>query len=111
MSFLSKLIQKGGKTPLVESDLGYSSITMKPKHLYANFEKEWNKQLKKDPKHRSLVTAIIDANGLGYWSVAMILNIVAIFLSFAPTLVLKYFVAEIENGAESVFFVLVLICR
>lgn len=101
MSFLSKLLQKGGKSPLVESDLGYSSITMKPKHLYANFEKEWNKQLEKDPKHRSLVTAIIDANGIGYWSVAMILNIVAIFLSFAPTLVLKYFVAEIEKDEIS----------
>ena len=101
MSFLSKLLQKGGKSPLVEADLGYSSITMKPKHLYANFEKEWNKQLEKDPKHRSLVTAIIDANGIGYWSVAMILNIVAIFLSFAPTLVLKYFVAEIEKDEVS----------
>lgn len=106
VSFLSKLLEKGGKTPLVEADLGYSSVTMKPKHLYERFEEEWKKQLQKDPKHRSLVTAVIDANGIGYWSVAMILNIVAIVLSFAPTLILKYFVAEIENGAESWFYCL-----
>ena len=84
-----------------ESDLGYSSVTMKPRDLYAKFEVEWEKELRKPPERRKLISAILRALGLGYWSVAMILNIVAIFLAFVPTIILNLFVSEIEGDEVS----------
>ena len=84
-----------------ESDLGYSAVTMKPRDLYAKFEVEWEKEMKRPPKHRNLISAIIRAIGLGYWSVAMILNVVAIFLAFVPTIILNLFVSEIERDEVS----------
>ena len=84
-----------------ESDLDYSSVTMKPRDLYAKFEVEWDKELKKPPERRKLISAILRALGLGYWSVAMILNIVAIFLAFVPTIILNLFVSEIEGDEVS----------
>ena len=84
-----------------ESDLGYSSVTRKPRDLYAKFEVEWEKEMKRPPKHRNLISAILRANGLGYWSVAMILNIIAIFLGMVPTVILNLFVGEIERDEVS----------
>ena len=84
-----------------ESDLGYSSVTMKPRDLYAKFEVEWNKELKKPPKHRNLISAIIRALGVGYWSVAIILNVVATILTMVPTVILNLFVGEIERDEVS----------
>ena len=81
--------------------MGYSSVKMKPKDLYAKFEVEWNKEMKKPPERRRLISAILRANGLGYWSVAMILNVVAIFLAFVPTIILNLFVSEIERDEVS----------
>ena len=76
-------------------------MKMKPKDLYAKFEVEWNKELKKPPERRRLISAILRANGLGYWSVAMILNIVAIILAMVPTVILNLFVGEIERDEVS----------
>ena len=81
--------------------MGYSSVKMKPKDLYAKFEVEWNKEMKKPPKHRNLISAILRAIGLGYWSVAMVLNIIAIFLAMVPTIILNLFVGEIERDEVS----------
>ena len=83
------------------NDLGVSSKTMKPAVMYANFEREWEKELKKPEKKRSLVMTIIRATGVGYWSLAMILNIIAMFLMFSPTIVLQLFTADLHNNRAS----------
>ena len=101
VSFISKLLHTGGKRPLNANDLGVSSKTMKPSIMYANFEREWNKELNKPEKKRSLVMAIIRATGVGYWSLAMVLNIVAMFLTFSPTIVLQLFTADLHNNRAS----------
>ena len=84
-----------------ESDLGYSSVTMKPRDLYAKFEVEWEKELRKPPERRKLISAILRALGLGYWSVAIILNVVATILTMVPTIILNLFVGEIERDEVS----------
>ena len=81
--------------------MGYSSVTMKPRDLYAKFEVEWNKEMKRPPKHRNLISAILRAIGLGYWSVAIILNVVATILTMVPTIILNLFVGEIERDEVS----------
>ena len=104
VSFISKLLHTGGKRPLNANDLGVSSKTMKPSMMYASFEREWNKELNKPEKKRSLVMAIIRATGVGYWSLAIILfggNIVAMFLTFSPTIVLQLFTADLHNNRAS----------
>ena len=101
VSFISKLLHTGGKRPLNANDLGVSSKTMKPSMMYASFERKWNKELNKPEKKRSLVMAIIRATGVGYWSLAMVLNIVAMFLTFSPTIVLQLFTADLHNNRAS----------
>ena len=61
VSFLSKLIRTASKRPLELSDLGESSKNVKPAKLYSAFEKEWAKECKKEPKKRSLLSAILCA--------------------------------------------------
>ena len=84
-------------------DLGVSSKTMKPSLLYNAFEKEWEKECKKDPKKRSLLKTIIRSNGLCYWFVAMIINIVSMLLNFIPTIILNLFVKNVEEGVQGKF--------
>ena len=81
--------------------MGYSSVTMKPRDLYAKFEVEWEKELRKPPERRKLISAILRALGLGYWSVAIILNVVATILTMVPTIILNLFVGEIERDEVS----------
>ena len=82
VSFLSKLIRTASKRPLELSDLGESSKNVKPAKLYSAFEKEWAKECKKEPKKRSLLSAILRANGLCYWMVAIIIYLVGTVISF-----------------------------
>ena len=103
VSFLSKLIRTASNRPLEVDDLGVSSKTMRPSLLYNAFEKEWEKECVKEPKKRSLLNVILRSNGLCYWSVAMMLNIVAIFLNFIPTIILNLFVKNVEEGVQSTF--------
>ena len=58
---MSKLIRTASKRPLELNDLGVSSKKVKPAELYDAFEKEWAKECKKEPKKRSLLSAILCA--------------------------------------------------
>ena len=71
---------------------------MKPAKLYSAFEKEWAKECKKEPKKRSLLSAILRANGLCYWMVAIIIYLVGTVISFIPIMILNLFVSDVENG-------------
>ena len=84
--------------------MGVSSKTMKPSLLYNVFEREWEKECKKDPKKRSLLKTIIRSNGLCYWSVATIINILSMLLNFIPTIILNLFVKNVEEGVQGKFF-------
>ena len=98
VSFLSKLIHTASKRPLELSDLGVSSKNVKPAELYSAFEKEWAKECKKEPKKRSFLSAILRANGLCYWMVAIIIYLVVTVISFIPIMILNLFVSDVENG-------------
>lgn len=84
---------------------------MKPGKLYNAFEKEWDKECEKEQNKRSLLSAIIRANGIGYWSVAILFNIVSTFLNFVPTLILNMFVKGVEDGEDSFIITFVLLYR
>lgn len=87
-------------------DLGATSEKLNPAKLYNAFEKEWDKEYRKEPAKRSLVGAILRSNGLCYWSVAIILNIVSCFLSFIPTMILNLFVKGMEDDTTGCFNIL-----
>lgn len=93
------------------ADLGVSSSKMKPGKLYNAFEKEWDKECEKEQNKRSLLSAIIRANGIGYWSVAILFNIVSTFLNFVPTLILNMFVKGVEDGEDSFIITFILLYR
>lgn len=101
------MIKTGSKRPLELADLGVSSSKMKPGKLYNGFEKEWEKECEKEPNKRSLLSAIIRANGIGYWSVAVIFNVLSTFLNFVPTLILNMFVKGMEDGVEGFIFTVI----
>lgn len=84
-------------------DLGATSETLNPGKLYNAFEKEWNKEYEKEPAKRSLVGAILRSNGLCYWSVAILLNIISCFLGFVPTIILNLFVKGMEDETTGYF--------
>ena len=106
VSFLSKLIRTASKRPLELSDLGVSSKNVKPGDLYNAFEKEWAKECKKEPKKRSLLSAILRANGLCYWATAIIINLINTAISFIPTMILNLFVKDVEEGIDGIHFLL-----
>ena len=102
VSFLCKLIRTANKRPLELSDLGVSSKNVKPAKLYSAFEKEWAKECKKEPKKRWLLSAILRANGLCYWSTAIIINLINTAISFIPTMVLNSFVKDVEMEVDGI---------
>ena len=106
VSFLSKLIRTASKRPLEFSDLGVSSKNVKPGDLYNAFEKEWAKECKKEPKKRSLLSAILRANGLYYWAAAILINLINTAISFIPTMILNLFVKDVEEGIDGIHFLL-----
>ena len=97
VSFINKIFKIAKKRPLVEADLGKSSKSVKPGVLYSIFEKEWEKEYEKPIKNRSFFKAIIRATGKAQWFCAVFLNIVAIVLTFVPTLVLNILVRDLEG--------------
>ena len=106
VSFLSKLIRTASKRPLELSDLGVSSKNVKPAELYSAFEKEWAKECKKEPKKRSLLSAILRANALYYWAAAILINLINTAISFIPTMILNLFVKDVEEGIDGIHFLL-----
>ena len=106
VSFLSKLIRTASKRPLELSDLGESSKNVKPAKLYSAFEKEWAKECKKEPKKRSLLSAILRANALYYWAAAILINLINTAISFIPTMILNLFVKDVEEGIDGIHFLL-----
>ena len=79
---------------------------MKPAELYSAFEKEWAKECKKEPKKRSLLSAILRANGLYYWAAAILINLINTAISFIPTMILNLFVKDVEEGIDGIHFLL-----
>ena len=79
---------------------------MKPGELYSAFEKEWAKECKKEPKKRSLLSAILRANGLYYWAAAILINLINTAISFIPTMILNLFVKDVEEGIDGIHFLL-----
>ena len=77
--------------------MGESSKNVKPAKLYSAFEKEWAKECKKEPKKRSLLSAILRANGLCYWATAIIINLINTAISFIPTMILYFVMLKKEN--------------
>lgn len=103
------MIKTGSKRPLELKDLGVSSKAVKPAILYGRFEVEWNKECEKEPSKRSLLKAILRSTGLCYWTCAMILNLISIFLNFVPTAILNLFVSGVEQGVEGILCILCLV--
>ena len=106
VSFLSRLIRTASKRPLELSDLGVSSTNVQPAELYSAFEKEWAKECTKEPKKRSLLSAILRANGLYYWLAAILINLINTAISFIPTMILNLFVKDVEEGIDGIHFLL-----
>lgn len=101
VSFLSKLIWTGGKRPLMVEDLGKCSTDLSAKYLYDQFEIQWEKELKKPEKKRSFFSAVFRSTGICKWITANVLNIIAICLSFVPTIILELLVKDLESENPS----------
>ena len=86
--------------------MGESSKNVKPAKLYSAFEKEWAKECKKEPKKRSLLSAILRANALCYWAAAVLINLINTAISFIPTMILNLFVKDVEEGIDGIHFLL-----
>ena len=97
VSFISKLIRTGGKRSLIPGDMGACSKNQDSKKLYAIYEKQWEREEQLPEEKRSFFRAVFRSTGMWRWIVSNLLNIVAICLSFVPTLVLNRLVSDLEQ--------------